>query len=415
MTTAPTSHLLHAPEPRGVVVLGATGSIGLSTLDVLAQHPDKYRLVALTANSQVERLFELCQRFLPPMAVMQEPRAAQALERQLQAAGLAVEVRAGREGLEAVAAHPQAQIVVAGIVGAAGLLPTLAAARAGKQVLFANKEPLVMCGHLFIETARLTGAQLLPVDSEHNAIFQCLPHGFRAGETPRGVRRLMLTCSGGPFRLTPVEQLASVTPEQACAHPNWAMGRKISVDSATLMNKGLELIEACWLFGVRPEQIEIVIHPQSVVHSLVEYTDGSVLAQLGNPDMRTPIAHALGWPARIESGVKSLDLLDIARLDFAAPDRARFPCLELAYRAARAGGTAPAILNAANEIAVQSFLDHEIGFSDIPRVIDHALSHLPAQADNSLETILADDVAARAVARQFIAAMRPAPARQGVQ
>jgi 1-deoxy-D-xylulose-5-phosphate reductoisomerase len=302
--------------------------------------------------------------------------------------------------------------VVAGIVGAAGLLPALAAVRAGKRVLFANKEPLVMCGHLFIETARATGAELMPVDSEHNAIFQCMPGSFRTGEAQPEVRRILLTCSGGPFRETAADKLVLVTPEQAVAHPNWVMGRKISVDSATLMNKGLELIEACWLFGVTPDRIEIVIHPQSVIHSLVEYADGSVLAQLGNPDMRTPIAHALGWPERIESGVKGLDLAAIGRLDFARPDPDRFPCLRLATDAARAGGTAPTLLNAANEVAVQAFLDREIAFTDIPRVIAATLDALPVHADTDLETILADDAAARKIARALIAE-DAAPSRPG--
>ena len=311
---------------RGVTILGSTGSIGINALDVLARHPGRYRVTALSANTQVDRLFEQCRRFLPRQAVMLDGRAAGRLAERLRAAGLDTEVLSGMDGLNAVAAHPQAHIVVAAIVGAAGLLPTLAAVRAGKRVLLANKEPLVMSGQVFIEEARRSGAELLPVDSEHNAIFQCMPEGFRAGSATPAVRRIFLTCSGGPFRATPAESLVAVTPEQACAHPNWVMGRKISVDSATLMNKGLELIEACWLFGVTPDQVEIVIHPQSVVHSLVEYVDGSVLAQLGNPDMRTPIAHALAWPERIESGVKSLSLLEVGRLDFSAPDHDRFPC-----------------------------------------------------------------------------------------
>jgi 1-deoxy-D-xylulose-5-phosphate reductoisomerase len=333
---------------------------------------------------------------------MLDSRAAARLKEEILKAGLDVEVLSGTEGLNAVAAHPRAQIVVAAIVGAAGLLPTLTAVRVGKRVLLANKEPLVMSGRLFIDEAQASGAELLPVDSEHNAIFQCLPAGYRAGATPAGVRRIFLTCSGGPFRTTPVEALAAVTPEQACAHPNWVMGRKISVDSATLMNKGLELIEACWLFGVTPDQVEVVIHPQSVIHSLVEYVDGSVLAQLGYPDMRTPIAHALAWPERIESGVKSLNLLELARLDFEAPDLKRFPCLQLAYDAARTGGTLPAILNAANEVAVQAFLDRRIGFTDIPRVIEHTLSRLPGSQDTQLGAVLSDDMRARETATRFI-------------
>ena len=398
---------------RGVTILGSTGSIGINTLDVLARHPGRYRIVALTANTQVDRLFEQCRQFQPQKAVMLDPRAAVDLKQKIRNAGLDTEVLSGAEGFNTVATHPRAHIVVAAIVGAAGLMPTLAAVGAGKRILLANKEPLVMCGQLFIEAAHKYGAELLPVDSEHNAIFQCMPAGYRAGTTPSAVRRIFLTCSGGPFRKTPAEALVSVTPEQACAHPKWVMGRKISVDSATLMNKGLELIEACWLFGVTPEQVEIVIHPQSVIHSLVEYLDGSVLAQLGNPDMRTPIAHALAWPERIESGVKSLNLLEVARLDFESPDPVRFPCLQLAYQAARTGGTTPAILNAANEVAVQAFLDHRIGFTDIPRVIEHTLSGMPANSDTQLGAVLADDARARETASRFIAA-REARVRQGV-
>ena len=392
---------------RGVTILGSTGSIGINTLDVLARHSGKYRIVALTANTQADRLFEQCRRFHPRMAVMLDPRAAAQLKDKIHKAGLDIDILSGVDGLNAVATHTEAHIVVAAIVGAAGLLPTLTAVRAGKRVLLANKEPLVMSGHVFIEEAQRCGAELMPVDSEHNAIFQCMPSGFRAGVPAASVRRIFLTCSGGPFRTTPPEALAAVTPEQACAHPNWVMGRKISVDCATLMNKGLELIEACWLFGVTPDQVEIVIHPQSVIHSLVEYVDGSVLAQLGNPDMRTPIAHALAWPDRIESGVKSLNLLEVARLDFSPPDLERFPCLRLAYEAARGGGTMPAILNAANEVAVQAFLDRRIGFTDIPRVIEHTLSNLPASREVQLDAVLSSDLRARAVAGSFIAAREP--------
>ncbi|MCR4300158.1 MAG: 1-deoxy-D-xylulose-5-phosphate reductoisomerase [Sulfuricaulis sp.] len=388
---------------RGVTVLGSTGSIGINTLDVLARHPDRYRIVALTANTQVDRLFDQCQRFLPQKAVMLDSRAAARLKEKIRNQKLDIDVLSGADGLNAVATHPRSHIVVAAIVGAAGLLPTLNAVRAGKRVLLANKESLVVSGHVFIEEAQRCGAELLPVDSEHNAIFQCMPDGFSAGTAAPSVRRIFLTCSGGPFRGSSQESLVSVTPEQACAHPNWVMGRKISVDSATLMNKGLELIEACWLFGVSPDQIEIIIHPQSVIHSLVEYIDGSVLAQLGNPDMRTPIAHALAWPERIESGVKSLNLLEVARLDFESPDLTRFPCLRLAYDAARGGGTMPAILNAANEVAVQAFLDRRIGFTDIPLVIEHVLSEIPASHDNRLEVVLSDDMRARDVAVNFIA------------
>ncbi|MEX2162683.1 MAG: 1-deoxy-D-xylulose-5-phosphate reductoisomerase [Sulfuricaulis sp.] len=387
---------------RGVTILGSTGSIGINTLDVLARHPDRYRIMALTANTQVERLFEQCQKYLPPKAVMLDPHSAIRLKEKVRKSGIAVEVLSGIEGLNTVATHLRTHIVVAAIVGAAGLMPTLAAVRAKKRVLLANKEPLVMSGHIFINEARASGAELIPVDSEHNAIFQCMPIGYTTGAAPATVKRIFLTCSGGPFRTFPAEALVSVTPEQACAHPKWVMGPKISVDSATLMNKGLELIEACWLFGVTPDQVEIVIHPQSVVHSMVEYVDGSVLAQLSNPDMRTPIAHALAWPERIESGVKSLDPFELARLDFERPDLNRFPCLRLAYEAARAGGTTPAILNAANEVAVQAFLDRRIGFTDIPRVIEYTLKNLPANRDNQLGTVLSDDVHAREMAGRYV-------------
>lgn len=389
-------------EPLGVTLLGSTGSIGASTLDVLARHPQRYRVVALTANNQVERLFEQCRKFRPAHAVMLDADAAGRLADRLRAANLPVQVSAGAQALAAVATLAQARIVVAAIVGAAGLQPALAAVQAGKRVLIANKEPLVMSGGIFIEEARKSGAELLPVDSEHNAIFQCMPPHFRAGQAPAEVRRILLTCSGGPFRNWPAERLAVATPEQAVAHPNWVMGRKISVDSATLMNKGLELIEACWLFGVGPERVEIIVHPQSVIHSLVEYNDGSVLAQLGNPDMRTPIAHALAWPERIDSGVRSLDLVEIAHLDFAAPDTVRFPCLQLAYEAARRGGTAPAILNAANEVAVQAFLDHEIAFGDIARVIEATLSRVAVHPAETLDAILADDAQARVQAVELV-------------
>ncbi len=391
---------------QGITILGSTGSIGVNTLDVVARHPHRYRVVALTANTQVDRLFEQCRRFLPRVAVMLDVTAAADLKNKLAAAGLAVEVLSGPAGLTRVAALPQADMVMAAIVGAAGLLPTLAAVRAGKRILLANKESLVMSGHIMMQEAAASGAQLLPIDSEHNAIFQCMPAGYRTGAEARGVRRILLTCSGGPFHATPPEDLEAVTPDQACAHPRWVMGRKISVDSATLMNKGLELIEACRLFRVTPDQVEIVIHPQSVVHSLVEYTDGSVLAQLGNPDMRTPIAHALAWPERIESGVKSLNLFEIGRLDFEPADMQRFPCLRLAYEAAVAGGTAPAILNAANEVAVHGFLEGRVGFNQISRIIEHTLAEVIVNGEAELDAILADDARARAVALRYIAGLK---------
>lgn len=391
-------------EPAGVTILGSTGSIGVNTLDVLARHPDRFRVVALTANRNHEALFEQCRRYQPQVAVLADPGAAEQLQSRLRAAGQPVEVLAGSAGLERVAALPEVRHVMAAIVGAAGLLPTLAAARAGKRVLLANKEALVMAGPLFMATVREHGAELLPIDSEHNAIFQCLPPGFaNFGLEAAGVRRILLTGSGGPFRTTPLEQLAGVTPDQACAHPNWQMGRKISVDSATLMNKGLEVIEAHWLFAASLEQIEVVVHPQSVIHSMVEYVDGSVLAQLGHPDMRTPIAHALAWPQRLTSGATFLDFTQLAKLEFQAPDFGRFPCLQLAFAALETGGTAPAILNAANEIAVQAFLERRIRFTAIAAVVEWALERVAVDTVETLTTLLAADAAARMVAQEWIA------------
>jgi len=389
-------------NPQQITVLGATGSIGLSTLDVIARHPDRYRAFALTGFARRDELKALCLRFAPRYAVVPEAVEAQRLEGELRAAGLATRVLAGSEGLCEVAAHPEVDAVMAAIVGAAGLRPTLAAVEAGKKVLLANKEALVMSGALFMQAVRRSGAQLLPIDSEHNAIFQCLPPGYGDGLAAVGVRRILLTASGGPFRETPAAELAEVTPAQACAHPNWSMGRKISVDSASMMNKGLELIEACWLFDARPAQVEVVVHPQSVIHSLVDYVDGSVLAQLGNPDMRTPIAHALAWPERIDSGVAPLDLFAIARLDFQAPDEARFPCLRLARQAAEAGGSAPAMLNAANEVAVSAFLDGRIRFPEIASIIEDVLQGEPVVAIDDLETVLLADGQARAGAEGWL-------------
>jgi 1-deoxy-D-xylulose-5-phosphate reductoisomerase len=386
----------------GVTVLGATGSIGVNTLDVIARHPDRYRVVALTANRHVERLLEQCRRFMPEYAVCVDFNAAEALSAQLQKDGLETKVLSGTEGLVTVATLPQVRQVMAAIVGAAGLAPTMAAARAGKRVLLANKEALVMSGRIFMDAVREGHAELLPIDSEHNAIFQAMPVNFSAGLDAVGVRRILLTASGGPFRNYSYAQLAQVTPAEACNHPNWIMGRKISVDSATLMNKGLEVIEACWLFGTTPERIQVVIHPQSVIHSMVEYTDGSVLAQLGNPDMRTPIAHAMAWPARMESGVKGLDLFEIAHLDFAKPDMERFPCLRLAFEAMREGGTCPAILNAANEVAVQSFLDGRLRFIEIPRVIEDTLARVVREDAAQLEVVLAADAQARRTTEALI-------------
>ena len=390
----------------GVAILGSTGSIGISTLDVLRRHADRFRVVALTAHRDVEVLLEQCLAFEPDYAVMADETAAERLRDRLRAADRPVEVLAGAAGLERVAALPEVDQVMAAIVGAAGLLPTLAAARAGKRLLLANKEALVMAGPLFVAAVRDRGAELLPIDSEHNAVFQCLPPDFAtAGLESCGVRRILLTGSGGPFRATPLNQLAEATPEQACAHPNWRMGRKISVDSATMMNKGLEVIEAHWLFDALPEQIEVVVHPQSVIHSMVEYRDGSVLAQLGCPDMRTPIAHALAWPGRMDSGVAFLDFARLATLEFQPPDFARFPALRLAFAALAAGGTAPAILNAANEVAVQAFLDRRIRFTAIPAVVERTLEQVAGRAAATLATILDDDARARAAAGERVAAL----------
>ncbi len=387
---------------KGIAILGATGTIGVNTLDVIARHPGRYRVVALTANRNVERLTEQCLLWRPEVVAMADAGAAEELGARLREHGLETEVLSGEEGLAAAATASRVDYVMAAIVGAAGLLPTLAAARAGKRVLLANKEALVMSGRLFMDAIRTSGAELLPIDSEHNAIFQCLPPDFGRGLEQVGVERILLTASGGPFRKTPLEALDAVTPEQAVAHPNWVMGRKISVDSATMMNKGLELIEACWLFGTTPERIEIVLHPQSVVHSLVQYNDGSVLAELGNPDMRTPIAHALAWPERIASGVAPLDLFEVARLDFERPDEERFPCLRLARRAAKEGGTASVTLNAANEVAVEAFLQRRLRFTGIPRLIEAVLEQLPAEPVKDLEQVLAADRAARELSRTLL-------------
>ncbi|MCF5200381.1 1-deoxy-D-xylulose-5-phosphate reductoisomerase [Pseudomonas syringae] len=388
--------------PQQITILGATGSIGLSTLDVVARHPALYQVFALTGFSRLDALLALCIRHTPQYAVVPDQVVARKLQDDLAAAGLDTRVLVGEGGLCEVAADPRVDAVMAAIVGAAGLRPTLAAVEAGKKVLLANKEALVMSGALFMQAVRQNGAVLLPIDSEHNAIFQCLPGDFARGLGAVGVRRIMLTASGGPFRETPLEQLQNVTPEQACAHPVWSMGRKISVDSATMMNKGLELIEACWLFDARPDQVEVVIHPQSVIHSLVDYVDGSVLAQLGNPDMRTPIANALAWPARVDSGVAPLDLFRIGQLDFQAPDEERFPCLRLARQAAEAGGSAPAMLNAANEVAVAAFLDGRIRYLEIAGIIEEVLDHEPVTAVEGLEAVFAADAKARLLAGQWL-------------
>lgn len=389
-------------KQQNVTVLGSTGSIGVSTLDVIRRHPDRYRAFALCAHSQVDKLFEQCLEFKPQFAVMRDANLAAQLAERCRAAGLQTEIRHGVEALVELSSLPEVDSVMAAIVGAAGLEPTLAAARAGKKIMLANKEVLVMAGELFMQAVREHGATLLPVDSEHNAIFQSLPPDFSRGLAECGVRRILLTASGGPFRNTPLSELQQVTPEAACAHPNWVMGRKISVDSASMMNKGLEVIEAHWLFAAAPEKIQVVVHPQSVIHSLVEYADGSVLAQLGNPDMRTPIAYALAYPERIEAGVEPLDLFKIAHLDFSAPDFERFPCLRLAYDALSEGGTAPAILNAANEVAVAAFLDRQLPFLGIPRLISATLAALPAGPEGNLADVLAADADARRLAIQMI-------------
>jgi 1-deoxy-D-xylulose-5-phosphate reductoisomerase len=383
---------------KKLTVLGATGSIGVSTLDVVARHPERFEVVALTGFSRIDVLYEQCLKHRPRYAVVGQDKDMAGLRQRLRAAGLSTEVLAGPQALEFVAALPGVDAVMAAIVGAAGLQPTLAAVRAGKQILLANKEVLVMAGALFMAEVKAHGAVLLPIDSEHNAVFQSLPAGYAGNPARAGVSHILLTASGGPFRATPLERLQRVTPDEACAHPNWSMGRKISVDSATMMNKGLEVIEAHWLFDVSPEQIEVVIHPQSVIHSLVQYIDGSVVAELGNPDMRTPIAHALAWPERITAGVASLDLPTIAQLNFEKPDFERFPCLALAFRALRAGGNAAAVLNAANEVAVAAFLDGSLPFLGIAGVIAATLDAVPVAEMPDLPAILAADAHARAVA-----------------
>ena len=389
-------------RPQQITVLGATGSIGLSTLDVIARHPERYQVFALSGFSRLSELLALCVRHAPRYAVVPEASAARRLQDDLHAAGLSTRVLVGEEGLCQVAGDPEVDAVMAAIVGAAGLRPTLAAVEAGKKILLANKEALVMSGALFMQAVRRSGSVLLPIDSEHNAIFQCMPRDFARGLESVGVRRILLTASGGPFRQTPMAELAHVSPEQACAHPNWSMGRKISVDSASMMNKGLELIEACWLFDAKPSQVEVVIHPQSVIHSLVDYIDGSVLAQLGNPDMRTPIANALAWPERIDSGVPPLDLFAVARLDFQAPDEDRFPCLRLARQAAEAGNSAPAMLNAANEVAVAAFLDGRVRYLEIASIIEEVLNLEPVVAVSDLEAVFTADAKARVLAGQWL-------------
>ncbi len=389
---------------KNVTILGATGSIGVNTLDVIARHPDAYAVFALTANRNVELLRQQVLEHQPVYAVLQDEAAARTLREQLAAESVTTEVLCGIEALQDVARATEVDYVMAAIVGAAGLLPTLAAVNAGKRVLLANKEALVMTGKLFMQAVADAGAELLPIDSEHNAIYQCLPAANTAQKTRAGVNRIILTASGGPFRTVDMEQLAEVTPAQACAHPNWAMGAKISVDSATMMNKGLELIEACWLFDTTQDNVDILIHPQSIVHSLVEYSDGSMLAQMGNPDMRTPIAYGLGWPERIASGVASLDLASIGRLEFEPLDPARFPCVRLAEEAMAAGGTATATLNAANEIAVAAFLAGRISYLAIAEVVDRVMQSCTVRPADSVAIVLEEDQQARQLAEQAISA-----------
>lgn len=387
---------------KRVCLLGATGSIGDSTLAVLRLNPERYQLFAVTGYQQTAKLLQICQEFQPAFAVVPQSAAKQ-FRQLLTEAGLKTQVLEGEQGLVSIAEHPEVDILVAAIVGAAGLLPTLAGVKQGKRVLLANKEALVMAGSLFMQAVEQHQATLLPVDSEHNAIFQCLPQHFeQSALANQGVEQLLLTASGGPFRGWKKEQLQQVTPAQAVAHPKWSMGQKISVDSATLMNKGLELIEACWLFDVQPDRVEVVVHPQSIVHSLVRFSDGSVLAQMGNPDMCTPLAHALAWPERITAGVEPLDLVQLGQLSFEAPDLDAFPCLNLARHAFISGGTAPAVLNAANEVAVAAFLTNQLGFNQIPELIDAVLQQQPQQQINELDILLSEDARARELANRLL-------------
>ncbi len=384
-----------------VTILGSTGSIGESTLDVISRHPDAYRVFALSCNSNIEKLVKQCEKFKPDYAVVTSSESAILCSGLLSTKNIQTEVLVGIDGLNAVAVDDAVDIVMSAIVGAIGLEPTLCAVNSGKKVLLANKESLVMAGHLFMQAVNASDAILLPIDSEHNALFQCLP-AMTKGDKFSGVKKLLLSASGGPFRGKSMEQLEAVTPEQACVHPNWNMGKKISVDSATLMNKGLELIEASWLFSMPPEKIDIVVHPESVIHSLVQYVDGSVLAQLGNPDMRTPIAHALSWPDRMTSGVADLDLIELGRLNFESPDPVNFPCLRIALEAARVGLDAPAVLNAANEIAVQAFLDRRIGFTQISEVIEDTLDATIFNEPESLAAVKDSDTKARIHTQKLI-------------
>ena len=405
-------------ETQSVSILGSTGSIGQSTLEVLSLHAQRFHLFALSANTRADLLLSQCEKWQPDYAVLRNPEQAEWLERSLVEKGLTTKLLHGSEGLDFIAGHEQVDIVMASIVGSAGLRSTLAAVNAGKKVLLANKESLVMAGALFMQAVEKSGAVLLPIDSEHNAIFQCMPSPTLSGSAERmtepaiianGIRKILLTGSGGPFRTLPMDDFSAITPDQACAHPNWSMGRKISVDSATMMNKGLELIEACWLFDCSPSDIEIVVHPQSVIHSMVEYLDGSVLAQMGHPDMRTPIAHALSWPVRIESGVESLNWAQMNGLTFEAPDIQRFPALDIARQAAEAGGSVPIVLNAANEIAVEAFLNEAIPFTAIIEVVQQCLEKIPFEEPMTLDAIEAIDFQARKVAKDCCQAFQKVP------
>ncbi|MDP3817900.1 MAG: 1-deoxy-D-xylulose-5-phosphate reductoisomerase [Methylotenera sp.] len=396
---------LSGQQSQSVTILGATGTIGSQTLDVISQHPERFSIFALSANNNVKGLFGLCEKYTPKFAVMLQEAAAAELSLQLKAIHSNTVVLHGEAALNEISSHEQVDIVMAAIVGSAGLHPAMAAAKAGKRILLANKETLVMAGNLFMQAVIDGGATLLPIDSEHNAIFQVMPQQRSRQLANMGVKRVLLTASGGPFRNASLQELKVVTRAQALNHPNWVMGPKITVDSATMMNKGLEVIEAHWLFNALPEQIDVVVHPQSVIHSMVEYIDGSVLAQLGNPDMRTPIAYGLGYPERLTSGVSSLDLLTVGRLDFCPPDLERFPCLRISYDALNMGGTAPAILNAANEVAVEAFLAEKIGFMDIPHIIENVLTASSIGQVESIEQLVAIDVQARRIAKQYISTL----------
>ncbi|RSO55967.1 1-deoxy-D-xylulose-5-phosphate reductoisomerase [Acinetobacter lactucae] len=394
---------------QSVCILGVTGSIGQSTLKILNQHPDKYSVFAVSAHSRISELVDICKQFQPKVVVVPKQKVDELVALFAKNELQNIEILADQKGLISIASHSDVDVVMAAIVGAAGLLPTLAAVKAGKRVLLANKEALVMSGEIMMQAARDHQALLLPVDSEHNAIFQSLPHNYleadRNGQPQQGVSRILLTASGGPFLNHSLEQLEQVTPQQACKHPNWSMGQKISVDSATLMNKGLELIEACHLFSISEHFVTVVVHPQSIIHSMVQYVDGSTLAQMGNPDMCTPIAHALAWPERLQTSVPALDLFEYSQLNFQAPDIQKFPALDLARQAMRAGGLAPTILNAANEVAVAAFLKEKIGFTNIPQVVEHTLQKLENSVADNIESILNKDEVARQVAQQYISSI----------